>query len=74
MTRMLLNLPEEYQTIVEIIEDYLDDKNNPLTIERIRDKILVKFDQMNKQSGPRTSREDEKSFYLKSQYKVTWKT
>ena len=54
MTHMLLNLPEEYQTIVEIIEDYLDDKNNPLTIERTRDKIFVKLDQMNIQSGPIT--------------------
>ena len=44
MTHILLNLPEEYQTIVENIEDKLYDKDNPLTIESIRDKILVNFD------------------------------
>ena len=67
MTHILSNLPEEYQAIVEILEDDLDDEDDPLTIERIPDKILVKFDQMNEQSEPRTSREDEKDLYLKSQ-------
>ena len=56
MTHILLNLPAEYQTILEILEDKLDDKDNPLTIERIRDKISVKFDRRNEKSGPRTSR------------------
>ena len=32
MTRILSNLPKKYQTIVEIIEDKKDDKDNPLTI------------------------------------------
>ena len=71
ITHILLNLPEEYQTIVEILEEKLDDKDDPLTIERIRDKFLVKFDQVNKQSRPRTLREYEKSLYVKSQYKGT---
>ena len=44
MTRILSYLPEEKQTIVEILEEKLDDKYNPLTIERIRESILVKFD------------------------------
>ena len=34
----------------------------------------MKFDQTNEQSGPRTSREDEKSLYVKSQYKGTCTT
>ena len=59
MTHILSNLPEEYQTIVEILEDKLYDKDDHIAIERIRDKLLAKFDQMNEQSGPRTSREDE---------------
>ena len=59
MTHILSNLPEEYQTIAGILEDELYDKDKPLTIDRIRDNILVKFDQMNKHSGPRTSGEDE---------------
>ena len=42
MTRILANLPEEYQNIVKILEDELDDDDNPLIIERIRDKLLVK--------------------------------
>ena len=36
-----------------MIEDELDDENKHLTIERIHSNILVKFDQMNKQSRPR---------------------
>ena len=62
MTHILSNLPEEYQTIVKVLEDEVDDDNDPLTIERIHDKLLVRFDQMNKQSIPRTSRKDENSF------------
>ena len=49
MTRMLLNLPEEYQNIVEILEYGLDDDSNTLNIKRIRDKLSVKFDRMNEQ-------------------------
>ena len=60
MAHILSNLPEEYETIVEIQEDKLDDKDNTLTIERIHDNILVKSYQMNKQPGPIISREDEK--------------
>ena len=56
MTHIILNLPEEYQTMVEILEYKSDDDSKPLTIERIRDKLSVKFDQMNKKSRPRTSR------------------
>ena len=59
MTHILLNLPEEYQTIVEILEEKLHDKDDPLTIERIRDKLSVKFDLMNEQSVPRNLREYE---------------
>ena len=66
MTHILSTLPGEYQTIVEIIEDYIYDKYNPLIIENIRDKLTVKFYQMNEQSGPITSREDETSLYAKS--------
>ena len=46
MTNILSNLPEEYQTIFEIIQGKLDYKENPLTIERIHDNLSVKFDQM----------------------------
>ena len=72
ITCILSNLPEEYHTIVENLEDELDDKDGLLTIQRIRDKLLVNFDQINEQSRPRTSREHEKFFYKKSQYKVTF--
>ena len=33
--------------MVEIVEEKIDDGNIPLTIDRIRDKILVKLDRMN---------------------------
>ena len=48
MSHILSNLPEEYQTIVEILEDKLDDDSDFITIERIRDNILVKYYQTNK--------------------------
>ena len=73
MTRILSNLPEEYQTIIEVLKYELYDKDDPLIIERIRDKLSVKFDQMNEQSVPRASIEDEKPLYVKSQYKGTCK-
>ena len=74
MTHILLDLPEEYQTIVKILEDDLYNEDYPITIERICDKLLVKFDGTNKQPRPRTSREDEKALYVKSQYKGTCTT
>ena len=74
ITHILSNLPEEYQTIVYLLEDKLDDKDDPLPIERVRDKIPVKFELINKQSRLITSIEDEKYLYLKPQYKVTCMT
>ena len=71
MTNILLNLPEEYQTILEIIEYELYAEDNPLTTKRIHDKLSLKYDQMNEQSRPITSREYEKDLYVKSQYKCT---
>ena len=55
ITNILSNLPDEYQIIVEILEDKLDNKGNPLSIENIWDNISVKFDRMNEHSGPWTS-------------------
>ena len=74
ITSIISNLPEEYQTIVEILEDKLDEKEGLLNIEKIHDNLSVKFNQMNEQSGPRTSIEDEKVLYVKSQYKSTCTT
>ena len=74
MTHILSNFPEEYQTMVEILEDELYDKNVPLTIERIRGIFLMKLEQMNKQSRPRYSTEDKKALYLQTQYKGTCTT
>ena len=42
MTRILSNLSEEYQNIVEIPEYYLDDYDDPLPIKRIRNKLSMK--------------------------------
>ena len=49
MTHILSNLPEEYQTIIEGLEDELDDNNYSLTIKMICDNLSVKFDRINKQ-------------------------
>ena len=47
MTHILSNLPEEYQTAVEILEEKLYYKDDSLTIEKIREKNSVGFDSMN---------------------------
>ena len=44
---MLSKFPDEYQTIMEILVDELYEKYHPLTIQRIQDKLSVKFDLMN---------------------------
>ena len=62
MTHILSNLPEEYQNIVETIEYKLDYEENPLAIDRIHDKLSVKYYRMNEQSTMKTSREDENPF------------
>ena len=50
MTHILSNLTKEYQNNVEILEDKFDYNNTLLNIERIHDKLSVKYEQMNKQS------------------------
>ena len=57
MTHIMSNIPEEYKKIVENLEDEVDDNIYPLTIERICDKLLSKYDQKNEQSETKTSRE-----------------
>ena len=42
-----------------------------LNIERICDKLLAKYDQMNVQSETKTPGEDENPLYIKPQYKPT---
>ena len=73
-THILSNLPEEYQTIVYMLEEIIYDDNDPLTIKRICNKLSVKVFQMSEKSRPRTSREYEKPLYIKSQYKGTCTT
>ena len=43
MTHILSNLSKEYQTIVEILENKLNDKYDPLIIERIYDNFFEKL-------------------------------
>ena len=53
------------QKIVEILEDKLDEKCHPLTIEKTCDKILAKFDRITEQLETKTSGEYEKALYVK---------
>ena len=53
MTNIPSNLPKEYPEIVEIIEDWLDYEDDPLTIEIICDELSVKYDSTSKKSGPK---------------------
>ena len=51
ITHIILNLPEEYQTKIEILEEKLDDKDSPLNIKRIHDELLYKYVRSHK-DGP----------------------
>ena len=46
MTRILSNLPEEYEKIVENLEEELGEDINPLTTKNICDKFLGKYYQI----------------------------
>ena len=74
MTHIISNLPEEYQTIVEMIKDGLYKEDNPLTTKRICDKLSEKFDHIKDQTRTIISREYEKSLYINTQYKGTCTT
>ena len=45
ITNILSNLPEEYQTIMGILEYKLDDKENPWNIKNTHGNMLVKYEQ-----------------------------
>ena len=62
MTHILSNFPQEYQTIIYILEDKLYYEYNPLAIESIRDRFLVKYYWMNDQSRPIMLWEDVNTF------------
>ena len=47
MTHILSNFHEAYEKFIENLEDELDDADDPLTIDRIRDKLLEKYHRMN---------------------------
>ena len=49
MTHILSNKPEYYDNIVENTEDKLDVQIDTLIIERIREKLLAKYDRMTAQ-------------------------
>ena len=51
MTHILSNLPEEYDSIVENLEEKVDDDIDMLTIKKIQEKISVKYDRMNARSN-----------------------
>ena len=62
MTHILSNLPQEYQTIIDILEDKLYYKYNHLLVQRFRDRLLVKYYWMNYQSRLIMLREDNDTF------------
>ena len=47
MTHILSNFHEAYEKFIENLEDELDDAEDSLTIDRIRDKLLEKYHRMN---------------------------
>ena len=51
MTHIISNLPEEYENIVENLEDELDDDIAMLNIKIIWDKLSAKYNRMNTRSN-----------------------
>jgi hypothetical protein len=47
LIHILNNLPPEYETTVESLEDKIGAETDPLTIEKLRDKLNLKFDRLN---------------------------
>ena len=64
MTCILSNLPEVSKNIVENIEDKINDEDDPLTIERIWDKLKANYDCMNIRSETKSSNGEEKALYV----------
>ena len=61
MTCILSNLPEVSKNIVENIEDKINDEDDPLTIERIWDKLMANYDCMNIRSETKSSEGEKKA-------------
>ena len=40
---ILNNLPEAYKTVVEQLKDYLGDEDEPLMVQKLREKLRAKF-------------------------------
>ena len=65
MTHILSNLTEEYENIVETLEEELDNDIDMLTIERILDKISSKYNIMNAWSNKTKGEQSEKALYVR---------
>jgi hypothetical protein len=48
---ILNNLTSDYNTLVEVLEDEVGDATNPLTIERLKEKLQAKFKRLGKTEG-----------------------
>ena len=62
---VLSNLPEEYENIVENLEEKLDDNIDMLTIQIIWDTLSAKYDIMSARSNQTEGKESEKAFYIR---------
>ena len=49
--QVLNNLPEEYDNVVESLEDKLDDEDEKLTINDVKDKLRAKYAKIKKRLG-----------------------
>ena len=44
MIHILNNVPEEYNNLVEMLEDQLGNTTNPLTLEHLRERLRAKYE------------------------------
>ena len=65
MIHILSNISEEYENIVENLEDELDKDIDMLTIEIIQDVLSAKYDKMNARSNKNEVTDPEKALYAR---------
>ena len=67
---ILTNLPEEHEVAVDALEEKMQDKSNPLSIETVRSKLNARFDRL---SVKQEKTKEEKAFtsYNWKQFKGT---
>jgi len=63
MEHILNNLPKEYESVVNNLENKLDDRTNPLTIQNIQEALNLKFERMKGKKSRGSDENEETALY-----------